>query len=103
MKNCGNCSLNKRPWYSDTCDECVGFNKWKGKDMSMISNQIDQLRAYARGRKGEIADMCNNAAYIIELLNDKLKASKDANDMYKLGWKEGRQKLLEAMEREING
>lgn len=39
--------------------------------MSMISKQIDDLRAYAKDRKGEMAKLINDAAFTIELLSAK--------------------------------
>lgn len=42
--------------------------------MSLISKQIDELRAYAKDRKGELAKMVNDAADTIELLSKKLSA-----------------------------
>lgn len=42
--------------------------------MSLISKQIDELRAYAKDRKGELAKMVNDAADTIELLSAKLSA-----------------------------
>ena len=39
--------------------------------MSMISKQIDDLRAYAKDRKGELAKLINDAAFTIELLSAK--------------------------------
>ena len=43
--------------------------------MSLISKQIDELRAYAKDRKGELAKMVNDAADTIELLSAKLSAA----------------------------
>lgn len=40
--------------------------------MSLISKQIDELRSYAKDRKGELAKMVNGAADTIELLSAKL-------------------------------
>lgn len=40
--------------------------------MRLISNQIDELRAYAKGRKGELAKLINGAANTIEMLSAKL-------------------------------
>ena len=39
--------------------------------MSLISKQIDELRGYAKGRKGELAKLINDAAFTIELLSAK--------------------------------
>ena len=44
--------------------------------MSMIKEQIKELRQYASERKGEIADICNRAADTIEGLSEKLRASR---------------------------
>ena len=43
--------------------------------MSMISKQIDDLRAYARDRKGELAKLVSDAADTIEMLSAKLSAA----------------------------
>lgn len=43
--------------------------------MSLITEQIEELRQYASERKGEIADICNRAADTLELLSEKLHAS----------------------------
>lgn len=43
--------------------------------MSLTSEQIDKLRAYAADRKGELAKLINDAADTIELLSAKLHAS----------------------------
>ena len=40
--------------------------------MSMISKQIDDLRAYAKDRKGELAKLVSDAADTIEMLSAKL-------------------------------
>ena len=40
--------------------------------MSLITEQIEELRQYASERKGEIADICNRAADTLELLSAKL-------------------------------
>ena len=42
--------------------------------MSMISKQIDELRDYAKDRKGELAKLINDAADTIEELSAKLHA-----------------------------
>lgn len=39
--------------------------------MSMISNQIDRLREYAKDKKGELARLINDAARTIEMLSAK--------------------------------
>ena len=43
--------------------------------MSLTSKQIEELRAYAADRKGELAKLINDAADTIELLSIKLRAS----------------------------
>ena len=43
--------------------------------MSMISKQIDDLRAYAKDRKGELAKLVSDAADTIEMLSAKLSAA----------------------------
>ena len=43
--------------------------------MSMISKQIEELRSYAKARKGELANLINDAADTIEMLSEKLRAS----------------------------
>ena len=43
--------------------------------MSMISKQIDDLRAYAKDRKGELAKLVSDAADTIETLSAKLSAA----------------------------
>ena len=37
--------------------------------MSLTSKQIDELRAYAKDRKGELAKLINDAADTIEMLS----------------------------------
>ena len=39
--------------------------------MSLTSKQIDDLRAYAKDRKGELAKLINDAADTIEMLSAK--------------------------------
>ena len=39
--------------------------------MSLTSKQIDDLRAYAKDRKGELAKLINDAADTIEMLSSK--------------------------------
>lgn len=39
--------------------------------MSLTSKQINELRAYAKDRKGELAKMINDAAFTIEMLSIK--------------------------------
>lgn len=41
--------------------------------MSLISKQIDELRAYAKDRKGELAKLINDAADTIEMLSAKIQ------------------------------
>ena len=43
--------------------------------MSMISKQIDDLRAYAKDRKGELAKLVSDAADTIEMLSAELSAA----------------------------
>ena len=43
--------------------------------MSLISKQIDDLRAYAKDRKGELAKLVSDAADTIEMLSAKLSAA----------------------------
>lgn len=56
--------------------------------MSLISKQIDELRYYAKDRKGEIAKMVNDAADTIELLSAKLSAANmdRSSQYYHDGW-----------------
>lgn len=56
--------------------------------MSLTSNQIDELRAYAKGRKGELAKLINDAADTIEVLSAKLHASQmeRSSQYYHGGW-----------------
>lgn len=56
--------------------------------MSLISKQIDELRAYAKDRKGELARLINNAADTIEVLSAKLYASnmERSSQYYNDGW-----------------
>lgn len=56
--------------------------------MSLTSKQIDELRAYAKDRKGELAKMINDAADTIELLSAKLYASQmeRSSQYYHGGW-----------------
>ena len=46
--------------------------------MSLISKQIDELRAYASTRKGELAKMINDAADTIEALSARQEGIVDA-------------------------
>ena len=56
--------------------------------MSLISKQIDELRAYAKDRKGELAKLINDAADTIEVLSAKLHASNmdRSSQYYNDGW-----------------
>lgn len=56
--------------------------------MSLTSKQIDELRAYAADRKGELAKLIKDAADTIELLSAKLHASQmeRSSQYYHGGW-----------------
>lgn len=56
--------------------------------MSLTSKQIDELRAYAKDRKGELAKLINDAADTIEMLSAKLHASQmeRSSQYYHNGW-----------------
>ena len=56
--------------------------------MSLISEQINALRIYADGRKGELAKLIYDAADMIELLSEKLHASQmeRSSQYYHNGW-----------------
>ena len=56
--------------------------------MSLKSKQIDELRAYAKDRKGELAKLINDAADTIEMLSAKLHASQmeRSSQYYHGGW-----------------
>ena len=56
--------------------------------MSLISKQIEELRAYAKDRKGELAKLINDAADTIEMLSAKLHASQmeRSSQYYYDGW-----------------
>ena len=56
--------------------------------MSMISKQIDELRTYAKDRKGELAKLISDAADTIEVLSEKLHASnmERSSQYYNDGW-----------------
>jgi hypothetical protein len=56
--------------------------------MSLTTNQIEELRAYAKDRKGELARLINDAADTIELLSAKLHASQmeRSSQYYHGGW-----------------
>ena len=50
--------------------------------MSLTSKQIDELRAYAADRKGELAKLITDAADTIEMLSAKVHAYKNPVDMF---------------------
>ena len=56
--------------------------------MSLITKQIEKLRAYAKDRKGELAKLIADAADTIEMLSAKLHASqmKRSSQYYHGGW-----------------
>ena len=56
--------------------------------MSLTSKQIEELRAYAKCRKGELAKLINNAADTIEILSAKLHSSQmeRSSQYYHGGW-----------------
>ena len=56
--------------------------------MSLTSKQIDELRAYAKDRKGELAKLITDAADTIEMLSAKLHASQmeRSSQYYHGGW-----------------
>lgn len=56
--------------------------------MSLTSKRIEELRAYAADRKGELAKLINDAADTIELLSIKLRASQmeRSSQYYHGGW-----------------
>ena len=56
--------------------------------MSLTSKQINELRAYAKDRKGELAKLITDAADTIEMLSTKLHASQMArsSQYYHGGW-----------------
>lgn len=56
--------------------------------MSMISKQIDDLRAYAKDRKGELTKLVSDAADTIEMLSAKLSAANTERSAryYHGGW-----------------
>ena len=56
--------------------------------MSLTSKQIDELRAYAAERKGELAKLISDAADTIEMLSAKLHASQmeRSSQYYHGGW-----------------
>ena len=50
----------------------------KGKTMDdLIRKQIDELRAYAADRKGELAKLIDDAANTIEILSERLYTSQE--------------------------
>ena len=56
--------------------------------MSLISKQIDELRAYAKDSNGELAKLINDAADTIEVLSAKLHAAnmERSSQYYNDGW-----------------
>ena len=56
--------------------------------MSLTSKQIDELRAYATDRKGELAKLISDAADTIEMLSAKLHVSQmeRSSQYYHGGW-----------------
>lgn len=66
--------------------------------MSLTSKQIDELRAYAADRKGELAKLINDAADTIEMLSAKLHASQmeRSSQYYHGGWIPCAERLPEA-------
>ena len=56
--------------------------------MSLISKQIQDLRAYAKDRKGELAKLVSDAADTIEELSTKLSAvnMERSSQYYNGGW-----------------
>ena len=56
--------------------------------MSLTSKQIDELRSYAKDRKGELAKLITDAADTIEMLSAKLHASQmeRSSQYYHDGW-----------------
>ena len=65
--------------------------------MSLTSKQIDELRAYAKDRKGELAKLINDAADTIEVLSAKLHASQmeRSSQYYHGGWVPDSERLPE--------
>jgi hypothetical protein len=49
------------------------------KTRRMISKQIDDLRAYAKDRKGELAKLVSDAADTIEMLSAELSAAETSD------------------------
>jgi len=56
--------------------------------MSLITNQIEKLRSYAKDRKGELAKLINDAADTIEMLSAKLQTlqMEQSSLYYHRGW-----------------
>lgn len=56
--------------------------------MSLISKQIEELRAYAADRKGELAKIVSDAADTIETLSEKLSVAnmERSSQYYNDGW-----------------
>lgn len=56
--------------------------------MSLTTKQIDELRAYAKDRKGQLAKLINDAADTIEMLSAKLHTSQmeRSSQYYHGGW-----------------
>lgn len=71
--------------------------------MSLITNQIDTLRAYSKDRKGEIAKLTSDAADTIEELSAKLHAvlMERSSAHYHNGWVPCSERLPEELE-EVN-
>lgn len=71
--------------------------------MSLTSKLIDELRAYAKDRKGELAKLINDAADTIEMLSAKLHASQmeRSSQYYHGGWIPCSERLPEDLE-EVN-
>ena len=71
--------------------------------MSLISKQIDELRAYAKDRKGGLAKLINDAADTIEMLSAKLHASQmeRSSQYYHGGWIPCSERLPEESGRHI--
>lgn len=65
--------------------------------MSMISEQVKRLRDYASDKRGEIADICNEAARTIEELSEKLHAAnmERSSAHYHGGWIPAEERLPE--------
>lgn len=66
--------------------------------MSLISKQIEELRAYAADRKGELAKIVSDAADTIETLSEKLYAAnmERSSQYYNNGWIPVTERLPEA-------